>query len=259
MPKTVPFSFSGRHWSNDLQWSLFIRYPPPPHHPQYTILLSVDCPSTVGDLWVLHSQGTPHPHIILIVDCLSPVRWSAGPPERPCWWPHPLHISSSSLPLTAQVKHGDLWVLQSGYADEVTYPPPHTHTHTHTHTDVDHTIHRNLYVDIFFLESSVCTFLMRFITWELVLCFSLQHGNFKWLKTEVVPPSGNWTEHYDWSACLKQKCRLAMAQSTPQRWKRHMCSLLLVHLMPTCTHKIENVKKEFSGGQHSDMIMSTAA
>ena len=65
---------------------------------------------------------------------------------------------------------------------------------------IDHTMHRNFSVDIFFLESLVRVFWTKFITRELTFSFLLGHGNLKWLNTEAISPGSdaykwelNWT------------------------------------------------------------------
>ena len=89
---------------------------------------------------------------------------------------------------------------------------------------IDRTMHRNVSVDIFFLESLVCNFLMRFITWELTFSFHFSMAIWNDWKgklscQEVTHESGNWTKCYDWSAGLKRKCQLAVAQTTTPRQK----------------------------------------
>ena len=71
----------------------------------------------------------------------------------------------------------------------------------------DRIMHRNFSVNIFFLESLVCSFLTKFITWELAFGFGMLIWNdSKWKSScqEVMHKRGNWTKDYNWSASLKQ-------------------------------------------------------
>ena len=123
---------------------------------------------------------------------------------------------------------------------------------------------QKLFCIMLFPEILVCFFLWtRFITWELAFSFLLQHGYFKWLKTEVVSPGcdasaqeSNWTPWLvSW---LKREHWLAVAQQPSQTQKRHTRNQLLANLMPTCMHGIENNKIIKFWGERIDMIMSVA-
>jgi len=97
-------------------------------------------------------------------------------------------------------------------------------------------------MEMFLYIYSSQKFWCAFFWWDLppgsslsAFCFSMVIWNdWKWKPShqEQMCKSGNWTEHYDWSAGLKHKCQFAMVQPTPQTWKRHMHNWLLAHLMP---------------------------
>ena len=92
---------------------------------------------------------------------------------------------------------------------------------------------------------------------------SLQYGDLKWLKREVVLPGSNTRERelnqmlwlVSW---FKTQMPIGCSTNNNTETKMHTHSQSLAHLISTCMHKIENNQFCFSGEEHSDMIMSVA-
>ena len=128
---------------------------------------------------------------------------------------------------------------------------------------IDRTMHRNVSVDIFFLESLVCNFFDEIYHMGAHFQLSLQYGDLKWLKREVVLPGSNTRErelnHMLWLVSwFITQMPIGCSTNNNTETKMHTHSQSLAHLISTCMHKIENNQFCFSGEEHSDMIMSVA-